>query len=462
MSETLRPDICVIGAGAAGLSVAAGAAALGVSCVLVEKAAMGGDCLNAGCVPSKALLAMAARAKASGPVDFASVRQHLRNVHDAIAVNDSAARFTAMGVRVVQGTACFTGPDTLGVGEFTIAARRFVVATGSRPAVPAIEGLDAVSYLTNESIFTLEALPRHLIIIGAGPIGLEMAQAFRRLGSEVSVFEAGRALGRDDREAASIVLHALRDEGITIHEQARIMRIVPQADGIGVVVGEGVGEHLVSGSHLLVATGRQPVTDGLGLDVAGVEVSRHGIEVDQHLKTRNRRIYAAGDVLGGLLFSHAANYHAGVILKNALFRLPAVADPAHIPWSSYTAPPLARAGLSEEKARNMHGEIRILRWPFAENDRAVCEGDTSGFIKVFTTRRGKVLGAVIVGRGADDLIGIWALAARQGMNIRTMADCVFPYPTRGEISKRVAGRFFAPSLSSPFLRRALSFLRKFG
>jgi pyruvate/2-oxoglutarate dehydrogenase complex dihydrolipoamide dehydrogenase (E3) component len=337
-----------------------------------------------------------------------------------------------------------------------------VIATGSKAAIPTIEGLDSVPVLTNANLFALDTLPSHLLIIGAGPIGLEMAQAFRRLGAEVSVFDAGKALGKDDREATRIVVQALRDEGVRIEEGARIMRALRHTDGVGLVIGEGAGEHLVSGSHLLLATGRKPVTEGMDLEVAGVRHSAQGIEVDHRLRTSNRRIFAVGDVLGGLLFTHAANYHAGVVLKNALFRLPGVADPARVPWCTYTDPPLAKAGLSEEKARNLYGDIRVLRWPFAENDRAVTEGDVRGFIKVITSVRGRVLGAVIVGRGAGDLIGLWSLAAAQGMNIRHIADCVFPYPTRGEIAKRVSTTFFAPSLASPWLRRVLRFLRIFG
>ncbi len=475
MAEVLRPDICVIGAGAGGLSVAAAAAGFGVPVVLVEKGRMGGECLNTGCVPSKALLAAARRAHeisgagvfgisaAEPTIDFARVHAHVHGVIAAIAPNDFRARFTGLGVRVIEGAARFVDQETVAVGEeFEIKARRFVVAAGSSPAIPPISGLASVPYFTNESVFGLTACPEHLIVIGAGPVGLELAQAFRRLGAAVTVLDAGEALAREDPECARIVLDRLSREGISLRSGVSIARVEAGGSGVQVVLADEAGEQRIAGSHLLVATGRKPNVEGLGLDAGGISFGPDGIVVGRGLRTTNKRVYAIGDAAGGPQFTHAANYHAGLIIRNALFRLPVKADDDLIPRVTYTDPELAHVGLTETQARKRYQIIRVLRWPYSENDRAQAERDTTGHIKVVTNRRGRILGATIVGAAAGELITTWALAMSQKLNIRAMAGIVVPYPTLAEIGKRAAITYFTPGLTSPFVRRIIAFLRRFG
>lgn len=473
MTDMLRPDICVIGAGSGGLSVAAAAAAFGVPVVLVEKHKMGGDCLNYGCVPSKALIAAARRAHlvrtaetfgvgAKAQIDFRKVHDHVHGAIAAIAPNDSVERFTGLGVRVIKGAARFRDRDTVIVGDTEIRARRFVVATGSIPSAPPIPGLESAGYLTNETVFDLTECPQHLLVIGAGPIGLELAQAFRRLGSDVTVLEAATPLAREDPECAAIVLDQLAREGIVLRAGVKIARVEKASDRVRVVLQRDDEEDLVEGSHLLVAAGRRANVDGLGLEEAGIEYDRKGIKVDRRLRTRNRRVYAIGDAAGGLQFTHAANYHAGIVLRNILFRLPAAANDDLVPRVTFTDPELAQAGLTEAQARERHGSISVLRWPLHENDRAQAEGDTRGHIKAITARRGRILGATIVGAEAGELIATWALAISQGMNIRAMTGVVIAYPTRAEIGKRAAMTFFARSLTSPAVRRIIGWLRRLG
>jgi pyruvate/2-oxoglutarate dehydrogenase complex dihydrolipoamide dehydrogenase (E3) component len=476
MTESLTPDICVIGAGSGGLSVAAGAAALGVPVVLVEKGRMGGDCLNTGCVPSKALLAAAKRAHAiahaqpcgldarPAEIDFAQVHRHVHEVIAAIAPNDSVARFTGLGVRVIAGRARFRDPDTVTVGDaFEIKARRFVIATGSSPAVPPIPGLESTPYLTNESIFELTARPEHLIIIGAGPIGLELAQAFCRLGTRVTVLEAAQPLTREDPECAAILIEVLKAEGIDIRTGASVARVEKASPGIRVVVrASNNTQEAIDGSHLLVATGRRVDVGDLGLDRAGIAHERKGIRVDRRLRTTNRRVYAVGDAAGGLQFTHVANYHAGIVLRNVLFRLPATVSEAAVPRVTYTDPELAQVGLTEDEAKQRGERIQVLRWPYHENDRAQAERETTGHIKIVTTDRGRILGATIVGPAAGETITTWTLAIGQKLNIRALAGIIIPYPTLSEVGKRAVITYFMPRLRSTWLRRIVVWLRRFG
>jgi pyruvate/2-oxoglutarate dehydrogenase complex dihydrolipoamide dehydrogenase (E3) component len=475
MTETLKPDICVIGAGSGGLSVAAVAAAFGVPVVLIERGIMGGDCLNTGCVPSKALLASARRAavmRNAAPfgvtastidIDFGKVHDHVRRVIAAIAPNDSAERFTGLGVRVIKGTAKFKDRRTVVVGDVEIRARRFVIATGSTPALPPIPGVDEGPYLTNETIFDLTERPDRLIIIGGGPIGLEMAQAFCRLGSEVTVLEAAAPLAKDDPECAAIVLDQLEREGVVIRSGVKVVRVKHASSSVAVTYESAGGEQTVEGRYLLVATGRKPTTDGLDLDSAGIKYGQAGITVNARLKTANRRVYAIGDCAAGQLqFTHAANYHAGLVIRNALFWLPVKVNNDVIPWVTYTEPELAQTGLSEAQARERGIKMRILRWPYHDNDRAQTERETHGHIKVITTAKGKILGASIVGAQAGELIAMWTLAIAQGLNIRSLTGIVLPYPTLSEIGKRAAIEYFTPSLTSPWLRRIIAWLRIFG
>ncbi|MEQ9639490.1 MAG: FAD-dependent oxidoreductase [Alphaproteobacteria bacterium] len=470
----LNVDICVIGAGSGGLSVAAGASQLGRKVVLIEKHKMGGDCLNYGCVPSKALLAAAKAAHrwegdarygltASAPgVDFAAVQRHVQGVIAAIAPVDSVARYEGLGVQVIQAAGRFVGPDRVEAGGDTITARRFVIATGSTPFVPPLPGLDQVPCLTNESVFELTECPGHLIVVGGGPIGMELAQAHRRLGAKVTVVEMATPLPKDDPELATLVIDRLRREGVDILPYTRVTGVAGTAGDIRVTVEDSGGAREIIGTHLLMAVGRRPNLDGLGLEAAGVETNRAGIVVDGGLRTSNKKIFAVGDVAGGPQFTHVAGYHAGIVIRRALFRLPATVNYTALPWVTYTDPELAHVGMTELQARNEAGDIRVLRWPFAENDRAIAERDTDGFVKVITSPGGKVLGCTIVGTGAGDLLQPWTLAISAGLKISKMAGAIAPYPTRSEAGKRAAGSYFLPGLFSARTRKIVAFLARFG
>ena len=477
MAKRVTADLCVIGAGSGGLSVAAGAAQMGASTVLVEKGRMGGDCLNYGCVPSKALLAAghAAQAVRTAPrfgvdagepaVDAERVYGHVRDTIAAIAPNDSVERFEGLGVNVIQAEARFTGPREVVAGNTVITARRFVVATGSSPFVPPIPGLEAVPFLTNETLFERTGpLPDHLIVVGGGPIGIEMAQAHRHLGARVTVLEMGTILPKDDPELVAILRARLIEDGVDLREGTKVVGVEKTGAGVAVRIENGEGESGIDGSHLLVAAGRRPNVDGLGLDVAGITHSPRGIEVDARLRTTNRKVFAIGDVAGGFQFTHMAGYHAGIVIRNALFRLPAKVDTRAVPWVTYTAPELAQVGLTEAAARQQLSEsdLRVLRWSYAENDRAQAEAETDGLVKVTATRKGKVLGASIIGPAAGESIQTWILAISKGIKVGAVASMIAPYPTLGEVNKRAAGSFYTASLFSPRTRAIVRFLSRFG
>ncbi len=476
MSEMVTADLCVIGAGSGGLTVAAGASQLGASVVLIEKGRMGGDCLNFGCVPSKSLIAAARAAEtvrqagrfgigAGEPrVDFARVRDHVHGVIQTIAANDSVERFEGLGVRVIRDTARFTGPREIAAGDKRVRARRFVIATGSSPAAPPIPGIEDVPYLTNETIFDNSVSPNHLIVIGGGPVGVELAQAHRRLGVKVTLLEMFTILAGDDPELVDIVRTRLRADGVELREGAAVEGVEQKGKGVAVTVAvaRDETEERIEGSHLLVAAGRRANVDGLGLEAAGVEYGPGGVTVDARLRTTNRRIFAIGDAAGGPQFTHMASYHAGIVLRNALFRLPAKVDPKAVPRVTYCDPPLAHVGMDEVEAAKAHRHIRVLRWPFHENDRAQTEHQTDGLIKVVTTRGGRVLGASIVGARAGDLIQLWILAVGRKVKLGDIAQMIAPYPTFGEVSKRAAASYYTPKLFSRRTRRIVRFLGKFG
>ncbi len=452
--ERIDCDVCIIGAGSGGLSVAAGAAQMGARTVLIEGHRMGGDCLNYGCVPSKALIASARAAYGmahpgdlgvapSEPrVDYAAAQDHVARAIAAIAPADSQERFEGLGVRVIRDWARFEDERTVIAGDHRIAARRFVVATGSRPFVPPIEGIAEVDYLTNETIFDLRTRPDHLLIIGGGNIGIEMAQAHRRLGCEVTVIEGATALGNDDPELSAIVLDQLRREGVAIVEGQQARRVLREGDGIAVETAEG--RHV--GSHLLVAVGRRVNLDRLDLDRGNVAHDRAVTVGDDLRSTTNRRVYAVGDAAGRMQFTHVAGYHAGVVVQRILFGLPAKARQDHIPWCTYADPELAHVGLTEAQARARHGgKVEIVRASYAENDRARATGRTEGFLKVSVVG-GKPVGASIVGAEAGELIAMWAMAIANGLKMKALSDTVLPYPTLAEINKRAAGTYFSPRL----------------
>jgi pyruvate/2-oxoglutarate dehydrogenase complex dihydrolipoamide dehydrogenase (E3) component len=473
VSQILTPDICVIGAGTAGLVTAAGASQLGAATVLIEAERMGGDCLNTGCVPSKALLAAAhaavahRRASAFGlaqeppRIDFARIQAHVRGVIEAIAPNDSQARFEALEVRVIRAHARFTGPREVSAGDFRLRARRFVLATGSAPAVPPLPGLSGLPFLTNETVFDLDRLPSHLLVMGGGPIGCELAQAFARLGASVSLVEMQTILPKDDPELATALSRSLAEDGIALHEGCKVIAAEAAPEGIALRIEGPAGERRLAGSHLLVAVGRRPRVQDLGLEAAGIAYTAKGVAVDVRLRTSNRRVYAAGDVVEGPQFTHLAAHHAGVVLRNALFRLPAKADLSALPWVTYTDPELAHVGLSEAAAAE-HGPVSVLRWPLAENDRAQAEHLSRGVIKVVTSRSGRILGADILAPGAGEMIHFWTLAVQQRLKIGAVAGMIAPYPTLSEIGKRAAGNFFLPKLFSDRTRSLVRLLARLG
>lgn len=466
----IKTDLLIIGAGSGGLSVAAGASQMGADVVLLEGGKMGGDCLNYGCVPSKALIAAAKAAYGQAhssmygvadvapSVDYAAVMEHVANVIAQIAPVDSQERFEGFGVRVIREFGHFISRNQVQAGSDIISARRIVIATGSSPLVPPIPGLADVPFLTNETLFDLREQPEHLLIVGGGPIGMEMAQAHVRLGSKVTVIEGAKALGNDDPELAAVVLDSLRDEGVVIAEEAMAAQISGQAGEIRIETQDG---RVFEGSHLLMAVGRKTNTDRLNLKVTGIDATPLGITVDASLRSSNKKVYAIGDVAGGLQFTHVAGYHAGVVIRSTLFGLPSKVRTNHIPWATYTEPELAHVGLTEAQARDLHGDrLEIARFELLHNDRAIAERKTKGQIKVMVVK-GRPIGASIVGHQAGESIGIWALALANNLKMSQVAAMIAPYPTIGEVNKRAAGAYFTPRLfENQTVKRVVRFVQK--
>ena len=468
----IKTDICVIGGGSGGLSVAAGAVQMGAKVVLIEAGEMGGDCLNYGCVPSKALLSAAKQAHVmrkggagiagvTPQIDYAAAMDHVQGAIDTIAPHDSQERFEGLGCTVIRAFAKFTSPKTVQAGDTEITARRFVISTGSRAFIPPIEGLESVPYLTNESLWQQRTAPKHLLVLGGGPIGMEMAQAHRRLGCEVTVVDAQAALGRDDPEAAAVVIAALRAEGVTILENAPVVQVSGGAGDITLQLKDGAQ---IKGSDLLVAVGRVANTDGMDLDKGEVEHNRAGVKVDASLRSTNRRVYAIGDAAGGMQFTHVAGYHAGVLIRSMLFGLPAKATHHHIPRATYTDPELAQIGLTEAEARAAHGEaLTVSRAEVSGNDRAIATGRAlgGGFIKVMIVKN-RPVGVTIVGADAGELISFWALAFANKLKMGQIAGMVAPYPTLMELNKRAAGAYFTPKLfDNPRVKTAVNLIQRF-
>jgi pyruvate/2-oxoglutarate dehydrogenase complex dihydrolipoamide dehydrogenase (E3) component len=475
MANELRPEICVIGAGAGGLSAAAAATTFGARAVLVEKGRIGSERLKKnGSVALHALVAAAERANASRngarfgikatrfAVDFAAVNRHMNDVIGAIALNFTRERIAGLGIHVLEGAARFTDERTVAVDDFAIRARRFVIATGSSPMVPAIAGLLDTPHLTSETVFDLTEIPRHLIVVGAGAVGLELAQAFRRLGSEVTVLDAAAPLASDDPECAAVVFDALARDGVKLRTGVEIAKVGRVLAKVKVVLATPAGAETIEGSHLLITAGRRPNVEDLELDVAGVRYTPRGIIVDNSLRTTNKRVYAVGDVIGGPVSAHVANHHAGLVMRHALFRVPIRVNHRAIPSVTYTDPELAQVGLLEEEARAHSGVIRVLRWPYRENDRAQAEHATDGHIKVVTDRAGEILGVTIVGAHAGETITAWTLAVSERLNIRVFASLVVPYPTYAEVGKRAAIGYFTHGLTTPRTRRIMGWLRRSG
>ena len=469
MSELIETDICVIGAGSGGLSVAAGAVQMGARVVLIEAGEMGGDCLNAGCVPSKALIEAGARAQlmrqgfagvqgVEPAIDYAAAMEHVQNAIKTIAPHDSQERFERLGCIVIRDWARFVGPDLVQAGARQVRARRFVIATGARPAIPPVEGLADVPYLTNETLWDLRERPDHLLIMGGGPIGLEMAQAHRRLGARVTVFERGAALAGNDPELAALALEALRAEGVDILEGATVAQAAGTKGAITLTLEDG---RQFTGSHLLVATGRRAQVDDMGLEAAGVEYSARGITVGADLRSSNRRVYALGDVAGGLQFTHLAGYQAGVLVRALCLGLPAKSGTSHIPKVTYTDPALAQIGLTEREAREQYGDLlTVARADFASNDRAIAAAQTKGALKVMVAR-GRAVGVTMVAHDAGELIGPWALAMAKGLKLSAISAMVAAYPSRIEINKAAASAYFSPKLfENAMLQRIVQFVQR--
>jgi pyruvate/2-oxoglutarate dehydrogenase complex dihydrolipoamide dehydrogenase (E3) component len=473
MAAPLKADLCIIGAGAGGVAAAIAAAARGARVILIERSMTGGGRLNAGCVPARALMTAARRAHdradpgpsgngqvSPSPVDLQAVQAQIRGIVARLAPNDSIERLSGLGVRVIQGAARFVDMYTVGVGETEIQARRFVVATGSRPSVPLIPGLAGTPYLTNETIFDLTEVPRHLIVLGATAVGLPFAQAFRRFGADVTVVDQGTALEHEDAECTGAVLGQLEREGATIRTAANVTHVRSAAGKVELVLDNAGMTETIEGSHLLLATGRTPNMEGLALEGARIYFTDRGILTDKRMRTTgNKRVYAIGDVAGGPQFTHVATYHAGLVVGDALGRKRGRVSYRCVPRVIYTDPEIARVGLSEAVARRRRRPIRVRRWSYQDNDRAQAERTAYGHIKVITDPDGLILGVSIVGDRAGDLINVWTLALERNLKIDAMADLIVPYPTLSEIGKRAARTPMPHGLTRPLLQRIIDLLR---
>jgi pyruvate/2-oxoglutarate dehydrogenase complex dihydrolipoamide dehydrogenase (E3) component len=446
-----RYNLVVIGGGTAGLVTAAGAAGLGARVALVERSMLGGDCLNSGCVPSKAMIASARGAKASGSSgnylsaaeNFAAAMQRMRKLRAEISPHDSAERFRKLGVDVFFGEATFRDSETIEVAGTPLKFRRAVIATGARAAAPPIPGLEQVRYLTNESLFELTELPRRLAIIGAGPIGCEMAQAFARLGSEVFLLDVGpRVLAREDADAAVVIQRSLQRDGVRLHLGIKDLRVAA-SDPLKLEYLLPSGEQQsVAADRLLIAAGRAPRVEGLGLERVGVEFDRRGVRVDDHLRTTNRRIYAAGDICSPFQFTHAADFMARIVIQNALFLGRKRFSSLVIPWCTYTSPELARVGLNQQEAQQQNRPVTTLQLDFSQLDRAVLEGQPEGFARVHL-RPGsdRILGATIVGEHAGELISEVTLAMTKRLGLGAIGQTIHPYPTWSDAVRKLADQY---------------------
>lgn len=470
----LSPDFCVIGAGSGGLSFAAGASQMGASVVLVERGKMGGDCLNFGCVPSKSLLAAAQSGHtiktssqfgwkgARAEVDFKKVHDHVHGVIAAIAPHDSVERFEAMGVKVILEEAHFTDHQTLTTKTHLIQAKRFVIATGSYPFIPPIEGLSSTPYYTNETIFDLQELPKYLVVIGGGPLGIELAQAFCRLGSQVTLLQTHKILPKDDPDLTVKLKNILIKEGIEIQENAKITSIQGKNQEINISYEDGTGQiQHISSTHILVAAGRRPTIESLNLEAAQIQFSLKGIDVDSHLRTSNSRIYAIGDCVGSYPFTHVANYHAALVIRNSIFKLRAKVQTTAIPWVTYTDPEFAHVGFLESQLQDQKISYKVLTLDFDDNDRAQAEHRTKGTIKVLSSPKGRILGVTILGPSGGELIYPWVLAIQNKLKISALANSIAPYPTLSDINKRIAGQFYTDKLFSSRMKKIVRWLMWF-
>ena len=446
-------DLVVIGGGAAGLVSSGGAAQLGARTLLIERHRLGGECLYTGCVPSKALIAVAAVAHSRGggspAANWAAARAAVQAAITTIEPHDSPERFRGFGVKIAFGDAVFTSPTSLRVGDRDISARRFVIATGSDPAIPPIPGLSDLPYCTNENIFDLAETPGHLLVIGGGVIGCELSQAFARLGITVSLVDVGSILPNDDPDAVAVVRAQLLADGVALHEKAAITSASGGAGAITLMLGDG---SVLNGSHVLVATGRKARTTGFGLDLANVTTGRNGIIVDKYLRTSNPRIFAIGDCRDGPRLTHAADQDARTVIQNALFPFRKATDYSALPAAIFTDPELAQVGLTEAKARAAHPDVGVWRHDFDHNDRSVTEGDMRGFVKIMA-RGNRVLGVTIVGAHAGELLALATFAVAGKLSLSDLANRTLAYPTLAEALRFAAEQPGQAKLFTPFMRR---------
>lgn len=469
----IQCDIAIIGAGSGGLSVAAVASQLGLKVVLIEQNKMGGECLNTGCVPSKALLAAAhcahnmltankfGIAAVTPTIDFSQVMDHVANVIQTIAPNDSIERFTKLGVQLIHAHAEFSDDKTLHAGEHIIKARQFIIATGSSPAIPPINGINDVPYLTNESIFELRSKPSHLLIIGAGAIGCELAQAFTLLGVKVSIIEAFKMMPRDEPELVTQLKSIFTEQGINLYEGANILSVQQHHADIKITFEVNGQTQTLIGSHLLVAAGRKSNHEDLNLDKAHIDHTPKGINVDTRLRTTNKRVYAIGDVVGPYQLTHMANYQAGIIIRNVIFKKPSHVNYQSVPWVTYTIPELAHVGMLESEALAKDPQAKVFVIEMTDNDRAQAEHKTQGKIKLIVDKKARIYGVSILAEGAGELILPWVMLINNHQTLRELTDTIVPYPTLSEINKRIASEFYKPILFSKSVRSLVSFLKHF-
>ena len=466
-------DIGVIGGGAAGLTVTAGAAQLGAKTLLIEKETeLGGDCLHFGCVPSKTLIKSAHvyhMMKSSSkyglpsvnvpPVDFSEISKRIRSVIGTIQKHDSKERFCKLGAQVEFGEPRFADEYSLRLNGKVYSAKNWVIATGSSPVAPPIKGLDQTPHLTNREIFYLDRLPKSMIILGGGPIGCEMGQAFNRLGTEVTIVDrAEQILIKEDREMADAVMAVLADEGVGFQLQATIESTADRGTQKEVVITDARQQTVtLKAEAILVAIGRGANMSGLGLEQIGVKTTPGGITVDKRLRTSQKHIFAAGDVNGGFQFTHAAGYEGGIVVSNAIFHLPRKTDYTFLPWCTFTDPPLGNIGMNEAMAKAAGIEYKVWEEAFVDNDRSLAEGEQVGKIKLLMDSSEKPIGVQILGPHAGDLLAEWVAVLNGKVKLSTLAAAVHPYPTIGEINKRVAGNFFSPKIFSEKVKKTLKF-----
>jgi pyruvate/2-oxoglutarate dehydrogenase complex dihydrolipoamide dehydrogenase (E3) component len=466
-------DIGIIGGGAAGLTVASGAAQLGAKTLLIEKEKeLGGDCLHFGCVPSKTLIRTARayhamkHSQALGlptvevpPVDFRKVRERIRSVIATIQTHDSEERFCSLGAKVRFGESVFTDEHSIRQNGESVSAKNWVIATGSSPDSPRIEGLDKTPYITNKEIFSLDRLPESMIILGAGPIAIEMAQAFCRLGTRVFVVQrSGQILSKEDKDMADEVMQVLASEGVGFHLNVSVLGVKDLGNEREVLIKAKDGETTsLKAEQLLMAMGRDPNIQGLNLEGVGIELDRKGVKVDDRMRTTRKHIYAAGDVTGRFQFTHAAGYEGSIVVSNAIFHLPRKADYTFLPWCTYTDPELASIGMNEKGAREAGIEYSIFTEAFRDNDRSLAEGERVGKIKMVLDKGERPIGVQILGPHAGELLSEWVAVLNGKVKLSTLASAVHPYPTLGEINKRVAGAYLSPKIFSDKVRKGLKF-----